>query len=195
LAPTHFYVPFNTIIMKKLIPVLLFSFLFSCTSISEDELIVPQENSVKEFAESQTDSDPNKLAKSSKTCRCTFRTEVSPNLVGEEWDVTIRVEENGQPEIIVVDGDGVPMPSNPFIFSRHFLTKFQVIPTSMRFLYGDPDQALDEDGWIRVNISCRKAPSVTYTLPVPSYDNSGSVYTEKYTQITSNCATMEVTKE
>ena len=181
--------------MKKLIPALLLSILFSCTPLSEDEIVLPRENSVQEFSESKTEADPDKLAKSSKTCRCTFRTEVSPNLVGEDWDVTFRVEENGQPEIIIVDGDGVPMPSNPFSFSRHSLTKFQVIPVFMRFLYGDPDQALDEDGWIQVKISCRKAPSVTYSLKVPSYDNSGSVFTEKFTQITSDCATMEVTKE
>jgi len=181
--------------MKKLIPVLLLSFLFSCTAISEDELIVPQENSVQEFAENQAEADPNKLAKSNKTCRCSFRTEVSPNLVGEDWDVTFRLENNGQTEVVIVDGDGVPMPSNPFTFSRHSLTKFQVIPVFMRFLYGDPDQALDDDGWIRVKISCRKAPSVTYTLKVPSYDISGSVFTEKFTQLTSDCATIEVTKE
>lgn len=181
--------------MKNLISFLLLSFLFSCTSITEEERIIPIENSVKEAAENQTELDPNEFEKTNKSCRCTFRTEVSPNLLGEEWDVTFRVVENGQTELIEIDGDGVPMPSNPTIFSRHSLTKFQVIPVFMRMLYGDPEEALEEEGWIKIRISCQEKPSVSYTLTVPTYDVSGSVYTEKFTQLTSGCGTVEVTKE
>ncbi|MEL6251526.1 MAG: hypothetical protein AAFR87_05880 [Bacteroidota bacterium] len=181
--------------MNKLISFLLLSLLFSCTSITEDEAIRPIDNSMIESTEALSEDKANNLAKRNKTCRCNFTTEVSPNLVGEEWDVTFRVEENGQDEVIELAGTGVPVLSNPFTFSRHELTPLQVIPTSMRLLYGDPDQALDDEGWIKVKIACQQAPSVSYTLKVPTYDLSGSVFTEKLTQITSSCGTIEVTKE
>ena len=181
--------------MNKILSFLVLSLLFSCTSIPGQEEIIPVENSVKESPLDQNDLDPDLLTKRNKACHCTFRTEVSPNLLGEEWDVTFRVVENGQTEIIVVDGDDVPMPPNPMTFSRHALTPLQIIPTSMRMLYGDPGEGLKEDGWIKVRISCQKAPSVNYTLNVPAYDLSGSVFTEKYTQLTASCGTVEVTKE
>lgn len=187
----------------KYVPIfLLIFFQFSCTSLPEGEEVIPDKQTQYEYLGGQTTFDfqaapadklnTNKL---NRGCNCTFTTEVSSNLVGEEWFVDFSFEASGVIENIHLDGAAMPNLPNPFVVNRQNVSKGQIIPSELKMLYDAPFNALRKPGWIKFTLACQQAPAFTHFLTVPTFEPSGSVFSEKNTQITKGCGTVEIDDE